>query len=332
MRNYSEEEHPLKNSLSVNRLAWNLLEELLKSPGFYGVKVERTSEGTSIVDAGVRARGGFEAGRLVTEICMGGLGKAQICSREYGDMKLMSIFVYTDHPVIATLGSQYAGWQISEEGCFAIGSGPARALALKPKEVYEEIQYKDESDKAIVILETQKFPPPKLIDRITRDCRVSPENLGVILTPTTSLVGATQVSGRIVETGIHKLRRLGLDPNTILYGWGCAPIPPIHPKFAEAMARTNDVILYGGTAHYAVEYDDEAELKEIARNAPSVASKSYGKPFREIFKEANHDFYKVDPDLFAPAAITINNVKTGNIFSNGEVDAKILASSLGFSK
>ncbi|HYB68666.1 MAG TPA: methenyltetrahydromethanopterin cyclohydrolase [Candidatus Acidoferrales bacterium] len=322
----------MKNALSVNRLAWNLLEELLKSPSFYGIKVETTSEGTTIVDAGVRVRCGFEAGRLITEICMGGLGKAQICSREYGDLELLSIFVYTDHPAIATLGSQYAGWQISEEGCFAIGSGPARALALKPKEIYKEIQYKDECDKAVVILETQKFPPPKLIDRLARDCGVSPENVAVILTPTTSLAGATQVSGRIVETGVHKLRRLGLDPNTILYAWGCAPIPSVHPKFAEAMARANDVILYGGTAHYAVEYDDEAELKEIAMNAPSIASKSYGRPFIEVFKEADYDFYKIDPDLFAPALITINNVKTGNIFKNGKVDAKILGSSLGFLK
>jgi methenyltetrahydromethanopterin cyclohydrolase len=332
MRSCSEEKGPLKNALSVNRLAWRLLEELVKSPDFYGVKVERTSNGTTIVDAGVHARGGFEAGRLITQICMGGLGKAQVCSRKYGDLELQSIFVYTDHPAIATLGSQYAGWQINEEGYFAIGSGPARALALKPKEVYKEIQYKDECDKAVVILETQKFPPPKLIDRLARDCRVSTENMAVILTPTTSLTGATQVSGRIVETGIHKLKRLGLDPKTILYAWGCAPIPPLHPKFAEAMARTNDVILYGGTAHYAVEYDDEAELKEIARNAPSMTSKSYGKPFIDIFKEANYDFYKIDPDLFAPAAVTINNVKTGNIFTNGGVDAKILASSLGFSK
>ncbi|HYB68263.1 MAG TPA: methenyltetrahydromethanopterin cyclohydrolase, partial [Candidatus Acidoferrales bacterium] len=147
-----------------------------------------------------------------------------------------------------------------------------------------------------------------------------------------SPAGATQVSGRIVETGVHKLRRLGLDPNTILYAWGCAPIPSVHPTFAESMARTNDVILYGGTAHYTVEYDDEAELKEIAMNAPSIASKSYGKPFIEVFKEADYDFYKIDPDLFAPAVITINNVKTGNMFKNGKVDAKILGSSLGFLK
>ena len=313
-------------------MAWKLLEELIKNPDFYGVKVERSKSGTTILDAGIETTGGFEAGRLITEICMGGLAKAEIGTRTYGDLELQSIFVYTDHPVIATLGSQYAGWQINEEGYFAIGSGPARALAKKPKEIYEEINYKDDFDKAVIVLETSRHPPEKFTERFAANCRISSNNLAVILTPTTSLAGATQISGRIVETGIHKLRKLGLDPNVILYSSGCAPIPTIHPKFAEAMARTNDAILYGGTAYYVVEYDDDVELKKIARKAPSMASKSYGRPFTEIFKEANYDFYKVDPDLFAPATITINNVKTGHTFTNGKVDAGILASSLGFSK
>jgi methenyltetrahydromethanopterin cyclohydrolase len=320
----------VKDALSVNRLAWRLLERLLENPDFYGVRVEKTDSGTKVVDAGIKARGGFQAGRLVTEICMGGLGKAEITYRKYGDVELPSILVYTDHPAIATLGSQYAGWQMNEEGYFAIGSGPARALALKPKGICEEIEYKDECDRAILVLETDKYPPARLIERLVKDCKICSENMAIILTPTTSLAGATQVSGRIVETGIHKLRRLGLDPKMILHAWGCAPIPPIHPKFAKAMARTNDAILYGGTAYYVVEHDNEEKLKEIVRKAPSKASEAYGKPFIEIFKAANYDFYKIDPDLFAPATVIINNVKSGNVFRNGEIDAKILAASLGF--
>jgi methenyltetrahydromethanopterin cyclohydrolase len=320
----------VEKSLSVNRLAWKLLEKLIENPVFYGVKVGKTDTGTTIVDAGIEAKGGFEAGRLITEICMGGCGKAEITCKEYGDMTLPSIFVQTDLPIIATLGSQYAGWQINEEGFFAIGSGPARALALKPKEIFQEIGYKDDFDEAVVVLETDKHPPPKLIERIAKDCRVSLENLAVILTPTTSLAGATQVSGRIVETGIHKLRKVGLDPNVILYAWGIAPIPPIHPKFTNAMARTNDAILYGGTAYYAVKYDDEDELKKIVQKSPSKASKDYGKPFMQIFKEAKYDFYKIDPRLFAPAVIIINNVRTGNTFKNGEINIEVLTKSFGF--
>jgi methenyltetrahydromethanopterin cyclohydrolase len=322
----------MKKPLSVNRLAWKLLDKLIENADLYGVKVEKTDSGSTIVDAGVDVKGGFQAGKIITEICMGGCGKAEINQQKYGDLDLPSIQIYSDHPVIATLGSQYAGWRINEEGYFAIGSGPARALAKKPKKIYEEIRYEDDSDKAVVVLETDKYPPATVMQRFAKDCRVLSDKLAVILAPTTSLAGATQVSGRIVETGIHKLRKLGLDPNVILYGWGCAPIPPIHAKSAEAMARTNDAILYGGTAYYVVEFDDDEELEHIARDTPSMASKAYGKPFMEILKRANYDFYKIDPNLFAPASVTINNVKTGNVFRNGEVNANILAASLGFSK
>ena len=326
-------ENLLKDGLSVNSLGWKLLEEMVERPDYYGIIVEKTSSGTTIVDAGIKAKGGFQAGKIITEICMGGCAKTEITYRKYGKLELPSIFVYTDHPVIATLGSQYAGWQIKEGDYFAIGSGPARALALKPKEIYDKIGYSDVSDKAVVVLETDKHPPTKLLERFKKECNVSSENLAVILAPTASIAGATQVSGRIVETGIHKLNNLGLDPKVILYAWGCAPIPPIHPKFSHAMARTNDAILYGGTAYYAVKYDDdEEELKQIVSKASSKTSKAYGKPFIEILKEANYNFYKIDPNLFAPAVLIVNNVKTGRIFKAGEINAEILTKSLGYWK
>jgi methenyltetrahydromethanopterin cyclohydrolase len=330
MKDFFEEKRKLKKALSVNRLAWKLLEKLCQNSELYGVKVEKAKSGTTVVDAGIRAKGGFQAGKIITEICMGGCGKARITCRQYGEFELPSIFVYTDHPVIATLGSQYAGWQIQEDNYFAIGSGPARALALKPREIYEKIGYKDDFDRAIVILETDKHPPAKLLERFVKDCHVQPENLAVILTPTVSIAGATQVSGRIIETGIHKLSKLGFDVNAILYAWGCAPIPPIHPKFVHAMARTNDAILYGGIACYMVEYEDEEELKEIVEKAPSNTSEDYGKPFLEKFKEAKYDFYKIDPNLFAPAILIINNSKTGNAFVRGEINVKMLEKSFGF--
>lgn len=318
-------------TLSVNRLAWKLLEELCGNADFYGVKVEKASLGSTIIDAGIKAKGGFQAGRIVTEICMGGCGRAEIMKGEYGGLTLPSISVYTDHPAIATLGSQFAGWRVKEGEYSAIGSGPARALALKPKDLYEKIKYKDDFDKAVIVLETDKYPPEKLIERLAKDCRISAENLAVILTPTASLAGATQISGRVVETGVHKLERLGLDPNAIVYAFGCAPIPPVHAEFAQAMARTNDAIMYGGVTYYAIEYESDDELKKIVDKAPSKASKDYGRPFIEIFKEANYDFYKIDPNLFAPAVITVNNVKTGNAFKSGEINVKALMESFAIS-
>ena len=320
----------MNNILSVNRLAWKLLEKLCENPDLYGVKVEKAENSAIVVDAGINAKGGFQAGKIITEICMGGCGKARIGCRQYGELELPTIFVYTDHPVIATLGSQFAGWNVKEGDYFAIGSGPARAIAQKPREIYEKIGYKDDCEKAIVVLETDKYPPESLVERLARDCKVEKANLAIIVTPTASVAGATQVAGRIVETGIHKLTKLGLNPNMILYAWGCAPIPPAHPKFVKAMARTNDAILYGGVTYYLVDCENEEELAKIVEKAPSKASKDYGRPFLEIFKAAGYDFYKIDPNIFAPAVVMVNNLKTGNLLKAGEINLNALKESFGF--
>jgi methenyltetrahydromethanopterin cyclohydrolase len=322
----------LKDALSVNRLAWRLTEVMVRNPDFYKVKVRKARKEATIIDAGINVEGGFQAGRLITEICMGGLGNARILCKKYGHLDLPSIFVYTDHPSIATLGSQFAGWNIKEESFSAIGSGPARALALKPPKIYKELEYKDACDRAVLIMETEEPPSAKLTRRISKECNVKLDKLIIILTPTTSMAGAIQISGRVLETGIHKLRKAGLDPKMILHAWGYAPIPTVHPEFAEAMARTNDVILYGGTACYSVTFEDENKLKEIVESAPSMSSKDHGTSFMEIFKAAKHDFYKIDPNLFAPAVVVVNNVKTGHIFRAGQILPEVLEKSLEYHK
>ena len=212
---------------------------------------------------GVKAPGGFAAGKKLTELCLGGAGKVHLGFKSYGDLTFPSITITTDHPAIATLGSQFAGWRIKDGDNIAIGSGPVRALALKPKDVFEEIGYKDQSDKAVITLESNTMPSDALIEKVTTASAVKAENLIVVVAPTSSVAGLTQVAGRVVEVGIHKLRTLGLNPKLIRYAMGYAPIPPVGPDFEVAMARTNDAILYGGTVYLTVDFDDEAET---ARN------------------------------------------------------------------
>jgi methenyltetrahydromethanopterin cyclohydrolase len=283
--------------------------------------------GVTLIDAGIETRGGFAAGRLLTEICLGGLGKAEITYKRYGDLELPSIFVHTDYPLITSLGSQFAGWQIKAGKYTAMGSGPARALSLKPKELYEKIGYTDKSEVGVLVLETSKEPPVEALAKIYKECGVAPENLFLVLAPTSSVAGSVQISGRIVETGLHKLTELGLDPKLVTHACGYAPIAPVHPKLAQAMGRTNDAIIYAGTAYYTVDVDDE-ELMGLLENAPASASKGYGKPFMEIFKEAGYDFYKIDPGLFAPAVFVVNNTKTGKTFRAGKMDIDVFKKSI----
>jgi methenyltetrahydromethanopterin cyclohydrolase len=319
------------NTLSVNQMAWKTAQKFIDNPEYFGVTVSKSTTGATIIDAGVNAPGGFQAGKKLTELCLGGAGKAQLGFKTYGDLTFPSITVSSDHPAIAMLGSQFAGWRIKEpDGSIAIGSGPVRALALKPKGFYEELGYKDQSDKAVITLESNVLPSDALIEKVTTASGVSAANLIVVVAPTASLAGLTQVAGRVVEVGIHKLKTLGLNPKVIRYAMGYAPIPPVGKDFDIAMARTNDAILYGGTVYLTVDYDDETALQSIVNQAPSMASKDYGKPFLQIFREADKDFYKIDHGLFAPAVLMINNAKTGKTFKAGKINPEVLAESLGF--
>ena len=326
------------SKISLNNAALSLVQKLSREAEKYNVTVEETEVGATLIDAGINADGGFLAGEIITEICLGGYGRANISPIQYGDIVLPSVFVLTDHPALSTLASQFAGWQIKGDGFSAIASGPARALALKPKHLYEKLNYKDEANVAVLVLETEKKPPEDVIQQIAEKCKVTPKNLFLIMFSTTSLVGATQVSGRIVETGLHKLERLGLDPLIVKHAWGYAPIVPVHPSSGEAMGRTNDAILYGGVTNYTLNYEDEKKLEDIVKQAPSSASKMLQEAkrlaeknprFLDIFKEAGFDFYKIDPNIFAPAVVAINNMKTGKTFRAGSLDIEVLKGSLG---
>lgn len=321
-------------NVSVNRHGLNVVKDVMNRAEDLAVTVEENRDGTTIIDMGVEAKGGFLAGKYLTDICLGGLGHTELNTINVGGLVLPSIVVAADYPSIALLGSQFAGWQIkvgeAKDQYFAMGSGPARAISLKPKELYQKIDYKDESDAAVIVLETDVKPPEAATRFIAEKCRVDPKRLYVAIAPTSSVAGSTQISGRIVESGLHKLSESGLDPKKVRYGIGEAPIAPIHPKSMKAMGRTNDMILYGGRVYFEAELELDEELKKIVQATPSSASKSYGKPFYDLFKEAGFDFYKIDPGLFAPAVVTVNNLTTGRVTTAGKINEEILLQSIGY--
>ena len=71
------------------------------------------------------------------------------------------------------------------------------------------------------------------------------------------------------------------------------------------------------------------EAQQLASDLPASASRDYGRPFAQIFKEYKYDFYKIDPMLFAPAEVLVCNVSTGRAFRGGERDVQRLAESFG---
>ncbi|MBI5680487.1 MAG: methenyltetrahydromethanopterin cyclohydrolase [Methanobacterium sp.] len=318
--------------VSVNLEAKKTVDIMIKDADALNISVEKLENGSTVIDAGVNVPGSLKAGELYTKVCLGGLAEVGISIP--GDLSetfaLPSVKIKTDSPAISTLGAQKAGWSVSVGDFFALGSGPARALALKPAHTYEVIGYKDDADIAILTLEADKLPGADVTDSIAKDCGVSPENVFVLVAPTSSIVGSIQIAGRVVENGTYKMMEaLDFDVNKVKYAAGIAPIAPVDPDGLKAMGKTNDAVLFGGRTYYYVESDENDNLEEIANNLPSSASAGYGKPFYDVFKEAEYDFYKIDKGMFAPAEVVINDLRTGEMFRAGYVNTELLMKSFG---
>src|SRR5699024_4729737 len=109
--------------------------------------------GARVIDAGIEVPGGYAAGRWMGEVCMGGLGHIEFTSVMIGGEMWPGVEVWTDHPAIACMASQYAGWAITPEGYFAMGSGPLRARARVEKELFETLQYTENASRGVLVLE-----------------------------------------------------------------------------------------------------------------------------------------------------------------------------------
>ena len=313
---------------SVNTLTAPLVASLLANAKSLRLGVDKHASGATIVDAGIKFAGGLEAGRLITEICMGGLGRVSLHSNPAFGHWPWQLSVHSCNPVLSCLGSQYAGWSLAHEKFFSLGSGPGRAMAGR-EELYKELNYKDQAEFACLVLESEKAPPLEVIEKVARDTGLKPENLTFILTPTRSLAGAVQIVGRVLEVAMHKIHTLHFPLENVVDGMASAPVPPPSPDFLTGMGRTNDAILFGGHAHVFVTGSDEAAAK-LAQELPSSASRDYGRPFAEVFKSVNMDFYKIDPMLFSPAAVTVTAVDSGKSFVGGKLDAALLDQSFGY--
>lgn len=311
---------------SVNTLVAPSVSRLVADAEKLCIEARQAENGTMIVDAGIDCPGGIEAGLRIAEISMGGLGQVSLAANASFQKWPWGLQAHAANPVLSCLGSQYAGWRLSHgkgKGAFqALGSGPARALACK-EELFAALDYRDNADHACLIIESDRHPPTALIEQIAKDCRVAPDRLTLILAPTQSLAGTVQVVARVLEVALHKAHALGFPLDRIVDGMGYAPLSPPAPDFITVMGRTNDAILFGGTAHLFVTGDDDS-ARDLSRRLPSSASRDYGKPFAETYQSHEGDFFAIDPMLFSPARVLVSAVDSGATFHAGALDEPLL--------
>lgn len=312
--------------ISINQISFNIVKTLIKNSDKLQLEIKKGALDCTIIDAGINTPGSVEAGLLISEVCLGGLGRVSISPSSFFDNStIMQISIHSAHPVLACLGSQYAGWSLSSGNFFSLGSGPVRSIAQK-EEIFGVLKYTDSYEETVTILEVDKEPPTEIVQKVSEDCKIKSKNLVFILTPTTSIAGNIQVVARVLEVAIHKIHELGFSLERIESGFGTAPLPPLANNFVSAMGRTNDSIIYGGNVQLLIN-GPEDDIIKLAKELPSSNSKDYGKTFKEIFEEYNQDFYKIDGSLFSPARVIINSKESGKVYNSGNINEEIIKSS-----
>jgi methenyltetrahydromethanopterin cyclohydrolase len=315
------------SDLGMNARAWALADRCADAAAELRVAVQRLGSGARVIDAGVQVPGGLAAGRVMAEICMGGLGHVDVVTLSFGGESWPGVQVWTDHPAQSCMASQYAGWAINPDGFFAMGSGPLRAKARVEKELFEKLTYGEDAARGVLVLEGRTLPDEDVAAWVAKKAGVSSDALTFVVAPTASLAGGVQIVARSIETGLHKMDALGFDVRTVVSAFGTAPLPPVAKNDMRAIGRTNDCVLYGGQARYTIRADD-GELASLAERLPSSTSKDYGTPFYDIFKRYDNDFYKIDPMLFSPAEVWLTSATSGRTYHAGQVNPAVLRASL----
>ena len=88
-----------------------------------------------------------------------------------------------------------------------------------------------------------------------------------------------------------------------------------------------DATLLRGTMPPRWPRANPAGLLKVGPRVPAVASSAYGQPFLDIFEAAGRDFYAIDPHLFSPAEVILQNIESGSVFRFGRIAPDILRES-----
>ena len=309
---------------SLNRMAVELVDEAIDFADELAIEVQELDNGAVVLDVGVDAVGGIEAGLLLAEIQTGGLATVQTGVHDVAGAPLSHVETTTDHPAVALLCAQKAGWELSVDGFEGLGSGPARALVAEEEE-FQRVGYRDTAEFAVLAVESDELPGEAVAEHVAEMAGVPTSSVFLPTFSTASVTGSVALAARAAELAVFRLSELGYDPVDVLSVAGSAPVAPVAADDDAAMARTNDALAYGGCVHATVESGFD-RFDEV----PSTAGREFGTPFAAIFAEHDWDFYEVPVEVFAPAHVTVD-VVGGDVEVVGGTDETLLAESFGLS-
>jgi len=302
----------------LNRTATELVDEAIDFADELGIGVHHLDNEAIVLDFGVNAPGGLEAGLLLAELKTGGLATVATRVASLDDAPHTHVELSTDHPAVALLASQRTAWRLPNDGGWASGPGQllrddAHTVVGAPEETF---------DFAVLAIEADRLPDAELAGEIASELGADTAGTFLAVAPAGSLAGGTALAAGAAEVALHRLDYLGGDPHEIASATGVAPLPPVAGSERTAVARVNDAIAYAGRAHLLA----DARIDNIA-NLPFGSTVHDGKSFGDLLDAVEGDLAALE-DAFAPAAVTVD-VAGGDLTAVGEPDESRLAASWG---
>jgi methenyltetrahydromethanopterin cyclohydrolase len=316
--------------LTANQRGWiaqrtsRLVGSLIHDAWTLGLSVSRGSLGETIIDCGVNVFGSWEAGRRIVEISHGGMSTVHVKLADVDGIILPAISVESWHPALSTHGLQVS-LPLDEIDAAIRVSGPILAHFSDPRlDINREPR--DKGPKwGVAVIEADHLEAG-IANALTLRSGIRARDLVLIIVPTGSIAGVTQIAGRINECVVFTLEEsLGIDVSTVLHLLGEAPIAPAATN-ALPFLVPDDFIHYAGRAVLTIDADPGVDLAALAEQLTFTATPIYGQRFAESLEKAGGVFEAIPGlvDINKIAQISLIDARSGATFSAGSCETERL--------
>ena len=302
-----------------------LLHDLEQDACILGLDVSCSESGAKVIDCGVNVPGSLEAGRRITEISQGGMASARIATTEIAGVVLPDLVVDSWLPKLSAYGLQVSV-ALSEIDPAVRISGPILARFADSR-FDARRQELCGTAWGIAVIESDQLPNPEIVDALACRGGLPARNLTLIVVPTSSAAGVTQIAGRINESVVFTMEEsLGIDCSCVSHLLGAVPIALPTDVGAPFPVTPDDFIHYMGRVTLSIDHVLDMDLAKLAAQLVFRSTSIYGKLFSELLEAAGGVFEAIPGlvDLNKVAQMTVIDRRTGIAFSAGERCESIL--------
>ena len=301
---------------TLNERASRLADHLVATAAALRITSQTSAAGARILDCGVKAEGGLQAGLALARVCLAGLAEVTLVPGEVAGVPCPLVQVMTDASGAGVHGLAVRRLadrcrQVFRHGLGADARGLRQGGAVRPHS-----RPRTAARAPSACWRRASCPTTTLSLTWASSLKLPANKLTLLAAPAASIAGNLQVVARSLETALHKLHELKFDLAQVVAGFGTAPLPPVAADELSAIGRTNDAILYGGRVVALGAGPTTSSWPRSGRRCRRPHRRTTGRRSPRSSSATSSDFYKIDPLLFSPAVIVFQNLKSGRATSS----------------